>query len=122
MAVPYVPVIDLCDDPTLLVGRLDEVCREVGFFQVVGHGVDEPGEQWPKDRWRSTLHRVTDPPTANDGSSRRRFSMQFFHNANWDARVSCLPTCHAPGEAPKYPTVVAVPHLRAKFRRSVEKV
>jgi isopenicillin N synthase-like dioxygenase len=74
---------------------------------------------WTNDRWRSTVHRVTDPSAGADGSLERRFSMPFFHNANWDARVTCLPTCLPPGEQPKYPTVVAGPHLRAKFRRSV---
>ncbi|MGH3491961.1 MAG: isopenicillin N synthase family dioxygenase [Sciscionella sp.] len=77
---------------------------------------------WTNDRWRSTLHRVTDPPVAADGAFERRFSMPFFHNANWDARVSCLPTCLPPGELPKYPPVIAGPHLRAKFQRSVETV
>lgn len=75
---------------------------------------------WTNDRWRSTVHRVTDPPVEYDAGFKRRFSMPFFHNANWDARVSCLPTCLAPGERPKYEPVIAGPHLRAKFRRSVD--
>jgi isopenicillin N synthase-like dioxygenase len=74
---------------------------------------------WTNDRWRSTLHRVTDPAADVDGRIPRRHSMPFFHNANWDAQVSCLPTCLAAGEKPKYAPVVAGPHLREKFRRSV---
>jgi isopenicillin N synthase-like dioxygenase len=110
------------------VGGLEVTTRGgewVGVESIPGAFVVNIGDLmagWTNDRWRSTLHRVTDPPAANDGNFRRRFSMPFFHNANWDARVSCLPTCLAPGEAPRYPTVVAGPHLRAKFRRSVEKV
>jgi isopenicillin N synthase-like dioxygenase len=75
---------------------------------------------WTNDRWRSTVHRVTDPPATAGQAYRRRFSMPFFHNANWDAQVSCLPTCLVPGQQPKYPTVIAGPHLRAKFHSSVD--
>ena len=75
---------------------------------------------WTNDRWRSTLHRVTDPPAGPDGHLETRHSMPFFHNANWDARITCLPTCLTPGQQPTYPPVTAGPHLRDKFRRTVE--
>ena len=75
---------------------------------------------WTNDRWRSTLHRVTDPPAVAGGATARRFSMPFFHNANWDATVACLPTCVAPGDLPKHAPVIAGPHLRTKFQRSVQ--
>jgi len=72
--------------------------------------------RWTNDRWRSTLHRVVDPP----GSGReRRQSMPYFQNANWSAQIACLPTCLAPGDRPRYAPVLAGPHLMAKFRRSV---
>lgn len=72
--------------------------------------------RWTNDRWRSTLHRVVDPP----GSGRvRRQSMPYFQNANWSAEVACLPTCLAPAERPRYEPVLAGPHLMRKFRRSV---
>jgi isopenicillin N synthase-like dioxygenase len=71
--------------------------------------------RWTNDRWRSTLHRVVDLP----GPSARRQSMAYFQNANWSAQISCLPTCLAPGEKPRYETVLAGPHLMGKFRRSV---
>ncbi|MTD16498.1 isopenicillin N synthase family oxygenase [Nakamurella sp. YIM 132087] len=74
--------------------------------------------RWTNDRWRSTLHRVVDPPALPDGSFGRRHSMPFFHNANWDAVVECLPTCLAPGATPKYEPVKAGPHLMTKFRRT----
>jgi isopenicillin N synthase-like dioxygenase len=51
--------------------------------------------RWTNDRWRSTLHRVTDPP----GAAARRQSMPYFQNANWSAEIVCLPTCLAPGRA-----------------------
>jgi isopenicillin N synthase-like dioxygenase len=37
----YVPVIDLDRDPEVVGTELDEVCSNVGFFQVVGHGVPD---------------------------------------------------------------------------------
>jgi hypothetical protein len=46
--------------------------------------------------------------------------MPYFQNANWSAEIACLPTCLAPGEAPKYEPVLAGPHLMGKFRKSVE--
>ena len=76
--------------------------------------------RWTNDRWRSTLHRVVNPPAGVAGSnarrSSRRQSIAFFHNANFDCEVRCLPTCLAPGEAPRHPPVRAGEHLVAKFR------
>lgn len=68
--------------------------------------------QWTNDRWRSTVHRVV--PAAAP-----RQSMAFFHMANWDARIECLPTCLAPGEAPRHAPVEAGPWLMRKFRSTV---
>lgn len=34
------PVIDLRDDPMSTAPALDEICRDIGFFVVTGHGVD----------------------------------------------------------------------------------
>jgi isopenicillin N synthase-like dioxygenase len=77
--------------------------------------------RWTNDRWRSTLHRVADPPgTGPPGSGPgRRQSMPYFQNANWSAPITCLPSCLAPGERPRYEPVLAGPHLMGKFRRSV---
>jgi isopenicillin N synthase-like dioxygenase len=68
--------------------------------------------RWTNDRWRSTMHRVVVP-------TRRRQSIAFFHNANWDATIECLPTCLSDGEAPRHGPIEAGPHLMQKFRSTV---
>ncbi len=73
--------------------------------------------QWTNDRWVSTLHRVVNPPLAA-GHASRRLSAAFFHTPNWDARISCIPSCLPPGTSPKYPVALAGPHLMAKYRKS----
>jgi isopenicillin N synthase-like dioxygenase len=72
-------------------------------------------ERWTNDAWRSTVHRVVVPPTDAVGSTERQ-SMAFFHNANWDARLECIPTCVAPGDVPRYEPITAGRHLMDKFR------
>ena len=75
--------------------------------------------RWTNDQWRSTLHRVVDPPGAAASQARRQ-SMPYFQNANWSAEITCLPTCLAAGETAKYEPVLAGPHLMAKFRKAVQ--
>jgi isopenicillin N synthase-like dioxygenase len=70
--------------------------------------------RWTNDQWRSTLHRVV-VPAGDDGRTARQ-SMAFFHNANWDAVIECLPTCTGPGNPPRYLPVTAGRHLMDKFR------
>jgi isopenicillin N synthase-like dioxygenase len=101
----------------------------VGVEPVPGAFVVNLGDlmaRWTNDRWRSTLHRVTDPPGADlngadppGAGPARRQSMPYFQNANWSAQITCLPTCLAPGERPRYEPILAGPHLMDKFRRSV---
>ncbi len=68
--------------------------------------------QWTNDRWRSTVHRVVP-------SSRARQSFAFFHMANWDATIKCLPTCIEPGARPNHDPVQAGPWLMGKFQSTV---
>jgi isopenicillin N synthase-like dioxygenase len=68
--------------------------------------------RWTNDRWRSTMHRVLAPPA-------RRQSIAYFHNANWDAAIQCLPTCLSAGETPRYTPIAAGPHLMQKFQSTV---
>jgi isopenicillin N synthase-like dioxygenase len=75
--------------------------------------------RWTNDHWVSTLHRVVNPPPDHRGSTRRQ-SIAFFQQPNWDAEISCIPTCIGPGESAKHPPVKSGEHLRQKFRRSVK--
>ena len=34
-----VPTVDLSGDIDLVARRIDAACRDVGFFQIVGHGI-----------------------------------------------------------------------------------
>lgn len=108
---------------TILLADPDEPGLEVLDLDGVWQPVDPPAgslvvnlgdamARWTNDRWRSTLHRVRIP-------AGRRQSIAFFHNANWDAVIECLPTCLAAGEHPKYPPMAAGPHLMSKFTATV---
>jgi isopenicillin N synthase-like dioxygenase len=73
--------------------------------------------RWTNDRWVSTLHRVV-CPKLNEGSPTRRLSLAFFHQPNWDAEISCLPSCLLSGEEARYPPVRSGAHLMEKFLRT----
>lgn len=72
--------------------------------------------RWTNERWLSTLHRVR-PPIV-DGTIRRRRSAAFFHDGNVDATIATLPSCLAPGEAPRYGPITIADHLQAKLAGS----
>jgi len=48
--------------------------------------------RWTNDHWKSTVHRVVNPPRDAATISRRQ-SIVFFHHPNEDANIECLPTC-----------------------------
>ena len=75
--------------------------------------------RWTNDRWKSTRHRVINPPRdrANDS---RRISMCFFVEPNHDAVIECLPTCHGADEPIKYQPVTAGDYMIEKFARQAE--
>ncbi|GJE99942.1 clavaminate synthase-like protein [Phanerochaete sordida] len=62
--------------------------------------------RWSNDLFRSTLHRVVEPPATqtSDGEAiiPLRRSVAFFCNPNFDAVIACLPNC---GTEAKYPPV-----------------
>ncbi|CAN5471325.1 2-oxoglutarate and iron-dependent oxygenase domain-containing protein [soil metagenome] len=68
--------------------------------------------RWTNDRYRSTLHRVINT------SGRERYSVPFFYVGNYDHEVSCISTCLAPGEVPRYSPTTVEAHLRAMYART----
>ena len=73
-------------------------------------------ERWTNDRWKSTVHRVINPPRAQTTSSRRQ-TIGFFLHPNYDARVACLPTCTDPDHPPRHAPILAGEHMLAKLER-----
>ena len=74
--------------------------------------------RWTNDRWVSTLHRVPCPPADLPGTTRRQ-SIAFFHQPNWDAEISCIPTCLGIEGKAKYEPVRSGAYLMEKFRLAV---
>jgi isopenicillin N synthase-like dioxygenase len=65
--------------------------------------------RWTNDVYVSTPHKVESPP------GRDRYSVAFFLDPNPDVEVACLPTCLAPGRAPKYDPVTAGDFLHSRL-------
>ena len=72
--------------------------------------------EWTNDRWRSTLHRVVNPPAAA-GAAADRISMAFFHQPNYDAVIECLPTCTDAAHPPKYGRTTSGEHVWDKITK-----
>jgi len=102
------------DVPGLEIQALDGTWQQVtprpdAFIVNLGDSI----AQWTNDRWRSTLHRVS------LGDRGARQSMAFFHMANWDATIECLPTCRTEHAQPRHAPVQAGPWLMRKFTATV---
>ena len=75
--------------------------------------------RWTNDRWRSTVHRVVNPPRAGPAAGRRQ-SIGYFLHPNFDARIECLPACRSADNPPRYAPIMAGEHMREKLLRRVE--
>lgn len=75
--------------------------------------------RWTNDRWISNLHRVANPPRQHAGVD--RIAIPFFHNANHDAEISCIPSCLGPTGVAKYPPVRFRDHYLGKQTRAERK-
>lgn len=96
-------------------GTWREVIPEQGAFII---NIGDLMARWTNDRWKSTLHRVVNPPTTNDPQSRRQ-SLAYFHQPDWFAEIDCLDTCIAADGTKKYEPVYSGPYLMSKFRSTV---
>lgn len=70
--------------------------------------------RWTNDRFASTPHRVI------NASGRERYSMAYFFDPDFDADISCLPSCLAPGETPRYPPTTGGRHLLERIDATFE--
>jgi len=75
--------------------------------------------RWTNDRWKSTRHRVVNPPRERAADS-RRISMCFFFEPNYDAVIECLPTCQSADEPIKYQPIAAGDYMIEKFARQAK--
>lgn len=73
--------------------------------------------RWTNDAWRSTFHRVANPPPDAKGSTRRQ-SLVFFHNPNYDAEVLPLPSCCGPDRPARYGRTTTGEHLYMKMSKA----
>ncbi|MBV8534925.1 MAG: isopenicillin N synthase family oxygenase [Alphaproteobacteria bacterium] len=74
--------------------------------------------RWTNDRWRSTLHRVVNPPRNARGPT-RRLSLILFTGPNKDALIEALPSCVDAAHPAKYPPVRAMDYIQSKFDESM---
>jgi isopenicillin N synthase-like dioxygenase len=70
--------------------------------------------EWTNDRWVSTVHQVSLPPTLADAQS-DRLVFTFFHQPNYDARIEVLPTCCSEDDPPRYGTTTSGEHITRKI-------
>lgn len=76
-------------------------------------------ERWTNGRWRSTLHRVSNPDRNLTGST-ARLSMVAFCGPNEKSEISCLPTCCSVRHPAIYDPVIAGDYVRKKIATSMD--
>jgi isopenicillin N synthase-like dioxygenase len=95
-----------------VAGNWHDVGHVPGAFVV---NIGDAMARWTNDKWVSTIHRVVNPPR-DQALGSRRISIPFFHSANHDTLIECLPTCLEPGAEPKYAPITAGEHWRNKTK------
>jgi isopenicillin N synthase-like dioxygenase len=80
-----------------------------GFMVNIGDAL----MRWSNDRWKSTPHRVVNPPPGATGSE--RMSLAFFAIPDYDSMIECLPSCKAGADTPRYPPVTMGEYRAARF-------
>ncbi|MDC0074337.1 isopenicillin N synthase family oxygenase [Alphaproteobacteria bacterium] len=71
--------------------------------------------EWTNDRWKSTMHRVINPPIEKAHLSKT--SMTFFHQPNYDAVIECIPTCVSQKNPAKYGKTTSGEHVTMKINK-----
>lgn len=104
--------LQVCD----LEGRWRDVTAPPGAFVI---NVGDLMARWTNDRWRSTLHRVINPPREWTGST-RRLSLVAFSGPAAGTEVVCLPSCCSAERPARYAPVAAGAYIRDKLDRSMQ--
>ncbi len=104
--------LQVCD----LEGRWRDVMAPAGALVI---NVGDLMARWTNDRWRSTLHRVINPPREWTGST-RRLSLVAFTGPAAGTEVACLPSCCSAERPARYAPVEADAYIRQKLDRSMQ--
>ena len=73
--------------------------------------------RWSNDRWKSTPHRVANPPP--DGSPRSdRISLAYFHIPDYDTVIECLPSCIDEDRPARYAPITMGAYRAQRFART----
>lgn len=75
--------------------------------------------RWTNERWRSTLHRVSNPDRNLTGST-ARLSMVAFTGPNEQSEIACLPSCCSATNPARFAPVNAGAYVRRKLDTSME--
>lgn len=75
--------------------------------------------RWTNNRWRSTLHRVSNPSRDLTGST-KRLSMVAFTGPHEDWEVSCLPSCKSDENPEQFEPVKCGEYILSKIMTSHE--
>jgi len=92
-------------------GEWVDVSPKNGYFFV---NIGDLLMRWTNDQWLSTPHRVVFPPQEKTDES-RRLSMIYFHVANPDSIIECLPHCQGPNHPPKYLPISVSDYINRKL-------
>lgn len=73
--------------------------------------------RWCNDHWKSTPHRVANPPPGA-GAASDRIALAFFFIANYDALIECVPACTGPDNPPRYAPITVGEYRAARFAKT----
>lgn len=73
--------------------------------------------RWTNDRFKSTMHRVANPPFVN-GKTLPRLSIPYFCQPRYDAVIECIETCADRDNPPRYEPITSGQILTQRYESS----